>query len=60
MEIQAIPFNEEKSMDQLVWKRFAIHKNIDSLKIVISTEDDPHFLYQVILDKEAYIEMQKK
>lgn len=61
MEIHDIPLNQEKALDELFWLRYTLLKiGDDTLRIVISSVNDPHFLYEVVLDPVSYKQLQKK
>ena len=61
MEIQATPFNREKSLrDQVNWYRFFVYQLQDNLHIVIECLSDPHFLYELTLNADNYLNLQKK
>ena len=59
MQIQAWPFNKEKSSDQIKWRRLSIYNVQEDLRIVVTEAHDPHFVFELILNKESYLDLQK-
>lgn len=62
MEIHGTPFNKEKASDSVKWIRCQIVQGADNLvvQMVAPTLDkDPHFIYEMSLDNQSYVELQK-
>ena len=58
MEIHALPFNKEKSLgDQVSWYRFQVCQLQDSILITISSLVDAHFVYELTMTSENYLEL---